>query len=33
MDGSDPVAISEPSGRGDFVPSSGYDEADKPADK
>lgn len=33
MDGSDPVAISEPNGRGDFVPSSGYDEADKPVDK
>ncbi len=27
MDGSDPVAISEPGGRGDFVPSSGYDAA------
>jgi hypothetical protein len=33
MDGSDPVAISEPEGRGDFVPSSGYDETDKPAAK
>ncbi len=33
MDGSDPVAISEPGARGDFVPSSGYDEADKPAGK
>ena len=33
MDGSDPVAISEPGGRGDFVPSSGYDENDKPAGK
>jgi hypothetical protein len=33
MDGSDPVAISEPNTRGDFVPSSGYDEADKPAGK
>jgi len=33
MDGSDPVAISEPGSRGDFVPSSGYDGIEKSGEK
>jgi hypothetical protein len=33
MDGSDPVAISEPETKGGFVPSSGYDGTDKSGQK
>ena len=33
MDGSDPVAISEPGSSGGFVPSSGYDGIEKSGEK